>query len=41
MGLRDAWKALFNAPQPQIRQIKEGPIVAYANVGTRVAPKDR
>ena len=41
MGLKDAWKALFNAPQSEIPRIKEGPIVAYANVGTRVAPKDR
>jgi len=41
MGLKEAWGALFNAPQNQLRQIKEGPVVAYANVGTRVAPKER
>ena len=41
MGLREAWRALFDAPGGSARQIKEGPVVAYANVGTRVPQKDR
>ena len=38
MGLKDAWKALFN--QNVVLQSKEGPIIAYSNVGTQTQPKE-
>ena len=41
MGVREAWTALFQSSNSQKRMVKEGPVVAYANVGTRVPPKDR
>lgn len=41
MGLKEAWTALFNSAPTNTRATKEGPIVAYSNVGTRVASKDR
>jgi HK97 family phage portal protein len=34
MGLKEAWKALFN------NQIKEGPVIAYSNIGTQTQPKE-
>ena len=38
MGLKDAWKALFN--QNIVLQNKEGPVIAYSNVGTQTQPKE-
>ena len=40
MGLREAWSALFNSETTN-QQSKQGPVVAYSNVGTKVAQKDR
>jgi len=33
MGFKEAWKALFD------NQVKQGPMVAYSNVGTQTQPK--
>ena len=33
MGFKEAWKALFD------NQIKQGPMIAYSNVGTQTQPK--
>ena len=33
MGFKQAWKALFN------NEIKQGPMIAYSNVGTQTQPK--
>ena len=38
MGFKDAWKALFN--QNMVLNTKEGPIIAYSNVGTQTQPKE-
>ena len=38
MGLKDAWKALINQNININR--KEGPIIAYSNVGTQTQPKE-
>jgi len=38
MGLKDAWKALFN--ENVVLQRKEGPVIAYSNVGTQTQPKE-
>ena len=38
MGLKEAWKALIN--DSVVISRKEGPVIAYSNVGTQVQPKE-
>ena len=38
MGLKEAWKALIN--DSIVISRKEGPVIAYSNVGTQVQPKE-
>ena len=39
MGVKEAWSALWGSQQVVRR--KEGPVIAYSNIGTQASPKDK